>query len=132
MTKVIERFEKMHGPVDFADIAMTVLQRIRERSPRVHCITNTVAQQFTANVLLAAGAVPSMTLSPQEIEVTGGRIDLRGDLGVGKLVGDLIGLAELAFDLDEKRDHARASEPGDTYIIRGREASDMTSLGRSV
>jgi hydroxyethylthiazole kinase len=53
--------------MDFADIAATVLQRIRERSPRVHCITNTVAQQFTANVLLAAGAVPSMTLSPQEI-----------------------------------------------------------------
>jgi hydroxyethylthiazole kinase len=58
----------MHGPLDFADIATTVLRRIREHAPRVHCITNTVAQQFTANVLLAAGAVPSMTLSPQEIE----------------------------------------------------------------
>jgi hydroxyethylthiazole kinase len=57
----------MHGPADFADIATTVLLRIREHSPRVHCITNTVAQQFTANVLLATGAVPSMTLSPQEI-----------------------------------------------------------------
>jgi hydroxyethylthiazole kinase len=57
----------MHGPADFADIATAVLLRIREHSPRVHCITNTVAQQFTANVLLAAGAVPSMTLSPQEI-----------------------------------------------------------------
>ena len=53
---------------DFADIAATILRRIREHSPRVHCITNTVAQQFTANVLLAAGAVPSMTLSPQEVE----------------------------------------------------------------
>ena len=29
--------------------------------PRVHCMTNTVAQQYTANMLLAAGAVPSMT-----------------------------------------------------------------------
>jgi hydroxyethylthiazole kinase len=57
----------MHGTVDFADIVTTVLLRIREHAPRVHCITNTVAQQFTANVLLAAGAVPSMTLSPQEI-----------------------------------------------------------------
>ena len=37
------------------------------RSPRVHCITNAVAQNFTANVLLAAGAVPSMTLSVEEI-----------------------------------------------------------------
>jgi hydroxyethylthiazole kinase len=57
----------MRGTVDFADIAAAVLQRIREHAPRVHCVTNTVAQQFTANVLLAAGAVPSMTLSPQEI-----------------------------------------------------------------
>jgi hydroxyethylthiazole kinase len=57
----------MHGTGDFADIATAVLLRIREHAPRVHCITNTVAQQFTANVLLAAGAVPSMTVSPQEI-----------------------------------------------------------------
>ena len=59
--------QKTHGSVDFADIATAVLARIRERAPRVHCITNTVAQQYTANMLLAAGAVPSMTLSPQEI-----------------------------------------------------------------
>jgi hydroxyethylthiazole kinase len=59
--------QKMHGSLDFADIAAAVFARIRERSPRVHCITNTVAQQYTANMLLAAGAVPSMTLSPQEI-----------------------------------------------------------------
>jgi hydroxyethylthiazole kinase len=57
----------VHALVDFADLATTVLARIREHAPRVHCVTNTVAQQFTANVLLAAGAVPSMTLSPQEI-----------------------------------------------------------------
>ncbi|WP_245281137.1 hydroxyethylthiazole kinase, partial [Rhodoplanes sp. JGI PP 4-B12] len=33
----------------------------------MHCITNSVAQQYTANMLLAAGAVPSMTISPDEI-----------------------------------------------------------------
>ncbi len=37
------------------------------RAPDVHCITNAVAQNFTANVLLAAGCVPSMTLSPEEV-----------------------------------------------------------------
>src|ERR1700733_12730732 len=57
----------MHAPADFADLASAVLVRIRERAPRVHCLTNTVAQQYTANMLLAAGAVPSMTISPQEI-----------------------------------------------------------------
>jgi hydroxyethylthiazole kinase len=57
----------MHAPIEFADIAADVLARIRGRAPRVHCITNSVAQQFTANVLLAAGAVPSMTISADEI-----------------------------------------------------------------
>jgi len=57
----------MHAPVELADLAADVLARVRERGPRVHCITNTVAQQYTANMLLAAGAVPSMTISPQEI-----------------------------------------------------------------
>jgi hydroxyethylthiazole kinase len=57
----------MHAPVELADIAADVLARMRERAPRVHCITNTVAQNYTANVLLAAGAVPSMTISPEEI-----------------------------------------------------------------
>jgi len=47
--------------------AAAVLDRLRSRGPRVHCITNSVAQNFTANVLLAAGAVPSMTLSGEEI-----------------------------------------------------------------
>jgi hydroxyethylthiazole kinase len=57
----------MHAPVELADIAVDVLARIRDRAPRVHCITNTVAQNYTANMLLAAGAVPSMTISPEEI-----------------------------------------------------------------
>lgn len=57
----------MHAPVELADIAADVLARVRDRAPRVHCITNTVAQAYTANMLLAAGAVPSMTISPEEI-----------------------------------------------------------------
>ena len=47
--------------------AADVLARLRDKAPRVHCITNSVAQNFTANALLALGAVPSMTLSPEEI-----------------------------------------------------------------
>src|SRR5215472_6962924 len=57
----------MHAPIELADIAADVLARIRERAPRVHCITNSVAQQYTANMLLAAGAVPSMTIAAEEI-----------------------------------------------------------------
>ncbi len=57
----------MRAPAEFADITADLLARIRSRAPRVHCITNSVAQAYTANVLLAAGAIPSMTISPEEI-----------------------------------------------------------------
>jgi hydroxyethylthiazole kinase len=57
-----------HGStIDLAAACADVLERLRGRAPRVHCITNAVAQNFTANVLLAAGARPSMTISPEEI-----------------------------------------------------------------
>jgi hydroxyethylthiazole kinase len=49
-------------------IAADILDRLRAERPRVHCITNTVAQNFTANMLLAAGASPSTTISPGEVE----------------------------------------------------------------
>ncbi|MBN9048389.1 MAG: hydroxyethylthiazole kinase [Rhizobiales bacterium] len=54
-------------PGDLPDIAIAVLERVRTRAPRVHCITNTVAQTYTANMLLAAGAVPSMTTAAEEV-----------------------------------------------------------------
>jgi hydroxyethylthiazole kinase len=56
-------------------IAADILTRLRARSPRVHCITNSVAQTFTANTLLAAGAIPSMTLSADEIGAFVARAD---------------------------------------------------------
>jgi hydroxyethylthiazole kinase len=65
----------MHAPRDLPHIAADVLARIRARRPRVHCITNSVAQNFTANMLLAVGAVPSMTLARDEIADFAGRAD---------------------------------------------------------
>jgi len=56
-------------------IAADILMRLRARAPRVHCVTNAVAQHFTANTLLAAGAVPSMTLSADEIGAFVARAD---------------------------------------------------------
>lgn len=63
------------SPAEFVSAVASVLERVREKSPRVHCITNSVAENFTANVLLALGAVPSMTLSPVEIGAFVGRAD---------------------------------------------------------
>src|SRR2546423_2519036 len=56
-------------------IAADILARLRVRAPRVHCITNSVAQTFTANTLLAVGAIPSMTLSADEIGAFVARAD---------------------------------------------------------
>src|SRR5262245_37292631 len=59
---------EMQAPItELPVIAAEILERLRKANPRVHCITNAVAQNLTANVLLAVGAVPSMTTSPQEI-----------------------------------------------------------------
>ncbi len=47
------------------DIA-AVIDAVRAGSPLVHCITNTVVTNFTANALLAAGASPAMVDDPEE------------------------------------------------------------------
>lgn len=43
-----------------------LLEEVRVRSPLVQCITNAVVTNFTANVLLAAGAAPAMVDIPSE------------------------------------------------------------------
>jgi hydroxyethylthiazole kinase len=60
---------------DIPAAAAAVLDRIRARAPRVHCITNAVAQNFSANLLLAAGAIPSMTIAPEEVAQFAARAD---------------------------------------------------------
>ena len=44
-----------------------VWQNLLDHHPSVHCITNTVVQNWTANLLLAVGAIPSMTTDANEI-----------------------------------------------------------------
>ena len=55
--------------------AVASIRALRADGAIVHCITNTVAQNFTANVLLACGATPSMTVSPAEVEAFSSRAD---------------------------------------------------------
>lgn len=42
------------------------LIRLKEKAPLVHCMTNLVATNFTANVLLASGASPAMIPAVEE------------------------------------------------------------------
>lgn len=57
----------MTEPVCDAAHVAEALARLRTAAPRVHCITNAVAQNFTANMLLALGVTPSMTVAPREV-----------------------------------------------------------------
>jgi hydroxyethylthiazole kinase len=44
------------------------IQKIREKVPLIHNITNYVVMNFTANALLALGASPVMAHAPEEVE----------------------------------------------------------------
>jgi thiamine-phosphate diphosphorylase/hydroxyethylthiazole kinase len=47
-------------------MAIEKIQKIRERPPMIHHLTNTVVQNFSANVTLALGASPIMSGEPSE------------------------------------------------------------------
>jgi hydroxyethylthiazole kinase len=51
-----------------AQKAAESLQRVRGRKPLVHCITNYVTMNYTANALLAVGASPVMAHAEEEVE----------------------------------------------------------------
>lgn len=82
--------------LDASSVA-SILARVARRRPRVHCLTNTVAQNVTANMLLAIGAVPSMASHPDEVEAVAagagailinlGTISAEGERAIPKLVG---------------------------------------------
>lgn len=55
--------------------AIASIASLRKEGAHLHSITNTVAQNFTANVLLACGATVSMTSNPEEIEDFVGKAD---------------------------------------------------------
>lgn len=57
-----------HDPAFWAAHCGAVLSRLRQQRPRIHALTNPVAQALTANGLLAIGAVPTLTTHPDEIE----------------------------------------------------------------
>jgi hydroxyethylthiazole kinase len=48
------------------------LGALRAKVPLVHCITNVVVTNFTANVLLAIGASPAMVIAEEEVEFFAG------------------------------------------------------------
>ncbi|MDU7024591.1 MAG: hydroxyethylthiazole kinase, partial [Cutibacterium acnes] len=59
------------GVVDMTELSNLVaesVERLRRDKPLVQCLTNIVVANFTANVLLSAGAAPAMVDNPEESE----------------------------------------------------------------
>lgn len=58
---------KSANNLDYANSCAAMLTAIAQSQPRVHCITNSVAMDFSSDVLLAVGARVSLTLGKDEI-----------------------------------------------------------------
>lgn len=79
-----------------AERVASVLARVAESRPRVQCLTNTVAQNITANMLLAFGAIPSMAIHVDEVAAMAegagailiniGTINAESELAIPKLL----------------------------------------------
>lgn len=51
------------------ELAVNAFLDVKKHTPLVHCLTNTVVQEITANTLLASGAAPAMVPDEQEAPV---------------------------------------------------------------
>ncbi|MDX6748355.1 hydroxyethylthiazole kinase [Geminicoccaceae bacterium 1502E] len=81
---------------DWLETVATPLTRLRAERPRVHVLTNFVAMNVSANVLLALGAVPSMTFradtvadfvrSARALVVNLGMLDPEREAAIGQAV----------------------------------------------
>lgn len=122
----------MHGPPpssDYAAVAANVIGRVRERNPRVHCITNTVAQAFTANALLSVGAIPSMTIAPQEVADFAERADALL-VNLGTLDTERRTAIEIALDQSIERARPWVLDPVMIDVSAPRAAYARTLAGR--
>ena len=55
-------------PADLIEHIIQAWKTLQDQQPLVHCITNSVAANYVANILLAAGASPAMIDNPFEAE----------------------------------------------------------------
>ena len=79
---------------------LELLRRVREQAPLVQCITNFVTVNDCANILLAAGASPSMAQDIREVEeAVAGTNGLVCNLGAIDFVDSMILAGKKANEL---------------------------------
>ncbi|MED3562945.1 hydroxyethylthiazole kinase [Bacillus xiapuensis] len=76
------------------DFISKTLEKVREKNPLVHNITNVVVTNFTANGLLALGASPVMAYAPEEVadmaKIAGALVINMGTLNSGEIESMII------------------------------------------
>lgn len=129
--------------LDAARVA-AVLARVAESRPRVQCLINTVAQNVTANMLLAFGAIPSMAVHVDEVAAMAqgagailiniGTINAESELAIPKLLevardrGKPLVFDPVFVELSPLRQHiAREILRLPDLVVRGN-AAEMAAL----
>ncbi len=117
-------------PARLALVAGEILAVLRARRPHIHCITNSVAQAYTANALLAIGAVPSMTTSPDEIAAFAGSADALL-VNLGTLEPERRAVIRTAIEAAAAHDRPWLLDPVfiDRAPTRASFAQDLATLG---
>lgn len=116
------------SPITAATVA-EALEAVRAAAPRVHCITNDVAQAYTANTLLALGAVPSMTIAPDEV---GGFAEKADCLlvNLGTFDATRRDAVDTALPIIENRGRRWALDPAHAESSNNRATLARTLIGR--
>lgn len=125
-----------------------VLARVATSRPRVQCLTNTVAQNITANMLLAFGAIPSMAIHVDEVAAMAdgagailiniGTINAESELAIPKLLevardrGKPLVFDPVFVELSPLRQHvAREVLRLRDIVVRGN-ATEMTAIAPAI
>lgn len=133
--------------LDAASVA-AVLARVAATRPRVQCLTNTVAQNITANMLLAFGAIPSMAIHVDEVAAMAdgagailiniGTINAESELAIPKLLevardrGKPLVFDPVFVELSPLRQHvAREVLRLRDIVVRGN-ATEMAAIGPAI
>src|SRR5688572_21641044 len=86
---------KGDGAMDLIEHACLLRDRVRERAPLVHCITNFVAMDTAANAVLAIGGSPAMMHAREEVAEFAA-IAHALTINIGTLTPDWVGSMKVA------------------------------------
>ena len=111
------------------ETAAELLERLRQRGPRVHCLMNTVVQKLVADGLSALGAIPSMTSSVEEVAAFAAKADALG-VYLGTLDAARREAIGLAVEAAGKAGRPWALDPAHCDYSPGRAAFAQELLAR--